>query len=491
MNINAAKFTYLISEREVPSFANHYSCEGLSMVINYTKETELITAKKDTKEIAIIGLCIDSHAIIDRNCIPKTLLSIEGSAIDIYNYCNRFAGKYIVFYCDGVDSFLWGDATASIQMNYCEDAKYPICIASTDKLIADYLKLQVSESSKRIRMGASLKQALPWNITMYDEIKALLPNHILSISNRRTTRVPLNIISLKNEDDLICVAEQSQEIILNIVKEYSKYYEIICPLTSGYDSRVVFSFLKKEKANTQCYTLKHKKFTEETGDLFVPKNICNHYEQPYTVIPDIEAPRDEIDRVKALAGDFHEKSTVDMAYTYNSVFKGLALVNGDIIDQIGKSHIGNAIPNCLASPSYFQCKLHNNATGVKQMLKKQIKEMHNSNDRKYVFDLFAMENRCGRWAVQGATIYSICGITSLNIFNCRELIRKWISIPRKYRSLYWLHKKLLLLNDKELLSFPFNPTDKFRFAYKNWFLFYIFTYIKQVGFVVKKRLMHR
>lgn len=487
IDINEAKFTYLISDHTVPAFANHYNFERLNLVINYTKETEVMTAKAGNKELVIVGFCIDSHAEIERRNIPNTLLLENQNVEDVYSFCNRFAGKYIILYYDGADGYLWGDATCTLQINYSNSIDLPLCVASTDKIVAETIHCQISEHMKKIRLGASLSQALPWNVTMYKEIDALLPNHYLRISDRKVIRVPLSIIYLQGKDKLSELAKQSNQTIMNIVREYFKYYRFVCPLTSGYDSRVVFSFMKESDPQIECYTFKHKGFTERTGDLSVPLDICNYYKQPYTVIEDLKAPKSDEITVNTLAGDYQDKDFIDIAYTYNSKFKNIALVNGDIIDQIGKSLLGNAIPNILARPSYFQCKLHNCEKETKKILELQLNEINNSNNKDYIFDLFAMENRCGRWAAQVSTIYSICGITSLNIFNCRELLMKWISIPRKIRRQKWLHREMLSINDKQLLSFPFNPTDKYGFMKKNWVLFFISTYLKQYAFTLKTK----
>lgn len=487
VDINSAKFTYLITDHIVSAFTNHYNFSGLKIIINYTKETEVLTAKTGNKELAIIGICIDSRAEIERKDIPQTLLSEKGTIDNIYSFCNRFAGKYVILYYDGIDGYLWGDATATIQVNYSNSIDLPLCVASTDKLAADTLHCQISERMKRIRLGASFSQALPWNVTMYEEISVLLPNHYLCISNRNTVRVPLAVTYLQDKEELSELVVQSDFIIKNIVREYSKYYKLVCPLTSGYDSRVVFSYLKDSNPKVQCYTFMHEGFTDRTGDLSVPLQISNFYKQPYTVIKDLNAPESDENIVSVLAGDYQDKDFIDIAYTYNSVFKNFTMINGDIIDQIGKSLLGNSIPNRLAKPSYFQCKLHNCEKETREIIRLQLDEMLNSDDREHLFDLFAMENRCGRWAAQNSMIYSACGITSLNIFNCRELLMKWISIPRKIRRQKWLHKELLSINDKQLLSFPFNPTEKFGFMKNNWVLFFISTYMKQYALAIKTR----
>ena len=155
---------------------------------------------------------------------------------------------------------------------------------------------------------------------------------------------------------------------------------------------------------------------------------------------------------------------------------------------MGKSLLGNAIPTYLASSSYFQCKIHNRAKESSNELKRYIRELRAAGEGENIFDLFAVENRCGRWCSQGGAIYSLMGVCSVNIFNCRELILDWIRVPRKLRVNKAIHRHIFLHNDANLLNFPFNPSEeRHKFLKENWVLFYIATYIKQ--FLISKEVV--
>jgi hypothetical protein len=98
-----------------------------------------------------------------------------------------------------------------------------------------------------------------------------------------------------------------------------------------------------------------------------------------------------------------------------------------------------------------------------------------------------LENRCGRWGSQWGMIYSVCGIKSLNMFNCRELILQWIALPRKLRTQKIIHKAVFSATDKRLLTIPFNPDEKYAVLKSNWILFYLATYLKQLILCMRRK----
>jgi hypothetical protein len=64
------------------------------------------------------------------------------------------------------------------------------------------------------------------------------------------------------------------------------------------------------------------------------------------------------------------------------------------------------------------------------------------------------------------------------MYNCKEIIDIWTGIPRKLRVATAIHRNIFEKIDKELLSIPFNPTDKFGFVKKNPLLFVLATHVK-------------
>lgn len=481
MGYEESLFTYLISDKKDSNcFEHDIYMSGLGIYIFHTAVTDVAYQMKNGREIAIIGLCIDAHNEIEREDIPDFVLSKGQPFSKIFTLFDRFAGKYVVVYHDGKNGCMFGDATGSIQINYGFGTNGTICAASTDQLVADHFQFVASETSIIIRQGSSLSQGLPGDMTMYDGVKALLPNHYLDLSTQKAIRIPLHSVRERSEVGQESIVKDSLSLIRSIVREYAKYYKIVCPLTSGYDSRLVFAFLKEQNPNVQCYTFRHVGFSDKSDDICVPKSICDYYHQQYFTIPDISVPVEYMHEIAAVVGEYQSKETIDLAFTFRSRFKEEALINGNIVDQVGKSLIGNSMPTCFATPLFFRCKIHNSKRESSNELKRYLSEIRNAGDWKDVFDLFAMENRCGRWASQTDMLYSVCSVRSLNIFNCRELILKWISLPRKIRTKHWLHEKLFTAIDTHLLDYPFNPSSHTIDLLKsNWLLFWLATLAKQ------------
>lgn len=177
--------------------------------------------------------------------------------------------------------------------------------------------------------------------------------------------------------------------------------------------------------------------------------------------------------------DLYSKYTLMNAYTIKENFKDFAIVNGDIIGQIGKSSLHRNIPDKWASTSYFMCKLHNNSKKAKVYLEKWYKNAKCADDVS-IMDKFSWEIRLGRWADQENAIYNILGVLYLNIFNCRDIIIAWTQTDRKLRKNSGLHKGILSIVDSELLDIPFGSDRNllYRIARSSDFAFFISSFLK-------------
>lgn len=486
-NFDDAVFTYAVAPEPVARFSQHTPVMDGALTVSYTSKTTVLSARDDHREIVVIGLCVDAHGEAAREDIPALCLERPGHDIlSVYRFCDRFAGKYVILYRNEEGLYLFGDATSSVQMNYSL-TEGGLCAASIDRLAAEHCGYDVSEYSLKIRKGANLSQALPNDITMYDGVKALLPNHYLDVSRGQAVRVshlPAPGLPDKagGEEALRAYIEAaSLPLIRRTVQAYRRYYELVCPLTAGSDSRAVLSFLL-DGGCPECFTFRHKNFTDETAELRIPAHICRDLHLPYTAVEDLHAPEAYVKAVFEAAGDYHHPGTINMAYTYLSAFSGKAMVNGDIIGQAGKSSKGKNIPCALARAPFFASKIHNKSPLVRRELERYVREIRASGDRFFVFDLFATEIMNGRWSAQSHMLYSLCSISLLNIFNCRELIGQWMDIPRAQRTKGLIHRTILEGEHPELLSYSTNPDQKHSLLRKSWLTYYLASHVKYYFF---------
>ena len=143
-----------------------------------------------------------------------------------------------------------------------------------------------------------------------------------------------------------------------------------------------------------------------------------------------------------------------IANTIKASYGDGAVINGDIIGQVGKCSLHRDIPQFLATARYFRCKLHNYSKASIYHINRWIKDIKASGEQVNLFDLFSLESRMGRWAAQENQIYAMMGQKYLNIFNSRSIIYPWTCVPRKDRKLSRIHRELIGLTYPDLMQIP-------------------------------------
>ena len=276
--LDNAYFTYCFSKKKLSHFKKNINVFNNEYFVNCTSNTAIENIKFENKEIVIIGLCIDARGEIKD--IGQHIIDNYNYIKEIAEFSQRLAGRYVIIYKNSQEIWTFGDATVSMQINYCK-SNNDFCMSSIDNITATYFNYKVSDYSLKIRNGGNYSQAMPNDITMFDEIKSLLPNYILNINNGEKTIID---IKYNNNINNIENINKANTLINNITSEYNQRYKIICPLTSGYDSRACFAFLKKHVKDLKCYTFKINKKDKYTGDIKVAMKIANDYNLEYDII---------------------------------------------------------------------------------------------------------------------------------------------------------------------------------------------------------------
>jgi len=477
INIDDSLFSYFLNdENYISSSRLPQKIRFGKYFINLSKRTQITTHSSNGRSIGIIGLCVDSRGELTN--LAKFLVDMTKGIDEVIDIEKRLAGKYVLLYLESDILYVLGDATCSIQVFYSTNPK--VAISSSQKLISQFCGLEYSTENITIRRMSEVSQAMPSNITLYENIRQLLPSEYYDASKRKSIKLDYSkyrIDGLSIKD----AAEKSANLIDNITKAYINQFDIICPLTGGKDSRVVLSFLKKNIKDFHIYTIKHNKHSGKEDDLILPPKIARSIGQTYEQIEDKPIP-DEMFKVfdEYFGEGMYSKYTAMLAYTIKAHYSTKAVINGDIIGQIGKSSLHRNLFDNWATSSYFMCKLHNYCNLSKKYINEWMKA--NKENRKYVsiYDLFSWDSRLGRWAAQENSIYDFIGIPYLNIFNCRDVIFLWVQTDRSSRMKSALHKEIIQIIDSSLLCYPFgkDPSLLFKVAKSNRIMFYIASFVK-------------
>lgn len=450
-------FTYFISENE------NVIVEGLSKSQKigkynflYDQNTPFSYFSCEQTECAVFGLAVN---VLNGECdnLPEKILQKCKSVQDVVDFEKNLGGKYVILYKSGDNLYVLGDATCSIPVYYCTKDEF-VC-SSNMQFVLNQKSYSLDDEFNKIRKSGDISQAMPFDITPYKEVKQLIPNHYLSAEDKAAVRF-INSAVLQTE----VLVENAGEIVLpminNLLKLYQNSYKIYCPITSGRDSRVVLSFLMSNGVEFDCYTIKHPNHTDKTQDITVPVEICAKSGLHHDLIEDVTVSDELKSNMDVALGEGHYSlKTLRIAQTVKEHCQNGAIINGDIIGQVGKCSLHRDIPKVFATPSYFRCKLHNYSGGAKKQLALWLKEIAQSGEKVNTFDLFSVENRMGRWAAQENLVYNTLGQVYLNIFNSRSIIYVWTAVARSERKLSKLHVDLINKTQPNLLEVDFEKDE--------------------------------
>lgn len=471
-----AVFTYYMTNNKgsnVSEFDKKISF--LDWNIYISNKTNLQYAITDYISVVIIGYCIDGDGIIEpRNLSDYIAKKIK--TLDMFiSFSKRLAGKYIIFLNINGTYYVFTDATASLPVYYTNSKKIQH-ISSHEYLVAKYAKCNLSKNSLYMLKGSDQAKTLPNNITFHENVYLLLPNHYYEIKNNCSIRITKK--DIKNTISPQIAAQKSLEIINHIKNQIINDFEIKCPLTGGYDSRVVFAVLLGKKF--ESYTMTHKMSLTDS-DLAVPRQITKKYKIKHFLIEDKIPTAEQFDIANKIFGKgMYSEYTLQLIATLIKDAGNSCILNGDILGQIGKSSLHKNIPPIFMGYRYYACKVHNTSLQALKQSKKWYQEISKEFDKKYICDLFSEEIRLGRWAGNENCLFSTFGINVLNIFNCQKIIEIWECVDRKDRKNAQIHKELLKIINSELLNYSFNHSESplLKIANSNFFLFYIATFTK-------------
>lgn len=449
-------FSYYISESniEIEELTHKYSFGKYNVLTD--SRTPFLHANNETSECAIFGYAVNVYSRASES-LAQEIVSSCSCITDVIGFEKNLGGKYIIIYRKGEQYFILGDATCSIPVFYNSTGK--VSCSSNPQYLVRHYGYRLDQSLQAIRDSGEISQAMPYDVTQYRKIKQLIPNHYLLFASQEAVRY---VNSNQSQQTLTVekAAELSAPMIETICDFYKSKFKIYCPITSGRDSRVVLAFLAGKNKELQCYTIRHPEHHENTQDIVIPKQLCSQNNIPYEQIDDVTVSEELKSEMEHLLGEKnYSLRTLRIAQTIKEHYGGGAVINGDIIGQVGKCSLHRDIPLCFATPGYFRCKLHNYSSESKQQLKLWLEEIKKAGECVNTFDLFSIENRMGRWAAQENLIYNSIGQLYLNVFNSRSIIYLWTAVNRKERKMSSIHVSLIKKKMPKLLEVPFESDD--------------------------------
>ncbi|SFC11094.1 hypothetical protein SAMN04488102_10385 [Alkalibacterium subtropicum] len=466
---------YLIRKDRDRSF-DQYGRLG-PFIFNY-EATELFTQIDHAdKSIILYGKVIDSrNAALTPREIAADLLAAENMT-ELLAYSRYLAGRYVILFRVKEELWVLPDATSSVPVYYTVTGHETV-VASSQKRIADVLGFELSASAVKIKASAEEQQSLPYDSAMYDEMKAVIPNHYLNVNEQRAVR---HFPSYKMQEKTVEeVALETIHLTQNVVDNYMAERELIIPLTAGKDSRLVLSFFRKYQDRIKLYTFNHHPESPEPDDIRIPKQLTEKLGLTYRVFPREQLEESDYKHYQTMFSGTQNKRILENALTLKkSEYRDQSFVTGDIIPLV-KSNFGRKLPEKLATPSYLVTKTHNYSKENKARITEWLNEVKGSAHENQVslYDLFFWEMRLGRWLPNNMANYDTMSDPVL-IFNNRHLIESWSAIPRAKRVDTAIHEMIIAKQWPELLDISLTSGGGLANALtQQSYVYYLATFLK-------------
>ena len=190
--------------------------------------TPIQTAQSSDFSVFVFGYAVNVHTGSADN-LAEELISNVKTPKELIEREKKLGGKYIIIFQFQHNYGCICDATSSLPLFYTFQNGEMYC-ASSYKILADRFQLTPNKGLQKIRNCSDISQAMPYDITIYGEIRQLLPNHVLSLTENKAFR----FVNISGSSDVLTsemAAEQTLPYIMNLAKYYASITKINCPIT--------------------------------------------------------------------------------------------------------------------------------------------------------------------------------------------------------------------------------------------------------------------
>lgn len=374
---------------------------------------------------------------------------------NIYNSTYEVFGKWIVVYIEDGYLKIFGDPSHMIPIFYSEKETI---ISSLPKLINycvkedDIMELD-DNNDKRVFFDKYYKETNWWcgTATYYNNIRALLPNHIMFINKNLSKEIYRKIISRdithKMNVNKNYPYERSIELLSGFLKSISLRKNIALTVTGGKDSRILLGLCNKYIDNCEYFIDAMNDAENKENSNFMNKIISKLLSSGHVgdvLVAEKLASKLGLE-LNMLNMDVDEKKEAlikenlpDVNYGFSKIIYSRKIETTDtivkgLIPEIFSCYYYNRIDKYDAKNIAFLAG-HGGSNFAEMEYEKWLFSLNNSSFPKgyELLDLFYWEQRAGRW---GSQWVSICDLFEDTVwgFNCREFYDIWMQTPRDLR----------------------------------------------------------
>jgi hypothetical protein len=417
------------------------------------------------KSLTLLGFILDSRNPKSEDATVLEAIFPElcsGSDPRLSLQCtNPLGGRWILIVDDGVRITLAGDALGQRPIYYnCQPVHGETWCGSQPGVIAEILQLAPSQQAKDFREAQIAAGQIEWwypnDLSAYDEIKLVLPNHYLNLHSARTQRFwprqRLTRIGVRR------AAKEGARIIKALLAGAAKRFPLGALITAGWDSRVVFAATKDLESEVNYVTFVTQASQSGNPDIDVPARLLPKFGKAHHLlrIPEAMHPAfAELFRQNVTPAHESYGALTQALYEDGQTF-GVRVSGGGsetVRQQLRPAgyEYERVTPDTLsrfakARNEFAIAAFSQWLSGIPANLDYDL------------LDLFYWEQKCGQWLAVGQVELDL-GPESFTPYSCRTLLETLLATHRDYRlgPDYELYRVMLTELSAAVLIEPINP----------------------------------
>ena len=428
------------------------------------KELELTHVQFENKSLTLLGFMLDPDRPEDTNeQTLRRLIEATAECRDLFISTETLGGRWVLIAHDGIETMAMHDATGQRHLHFTHDpASGSVMCASKPGIMAEQLGLAMDPSAVDfIRSRPTDDYEIYWmpgDTSLFAEIKALLPNHALFLSNGKSERY-WTASPLETMDHATALTE-CLRLIRGQFECARRRYALAIPMTAGWDSRLVLALNREYARELYAFTLVYPNLPLQSRDVAVPARLLaklgiRHHVIPYPTRID-EDFKMVFRRNNVAANTAYCR---DIQALHDHYPGDRVCVTGDAA-EIVKCYYERSRPesepiSAIELAEFSRLGTH---SFVIRAFERWLEEVGDPPIN--LLDLFCWEQMAGRWQAKIRSEYDMVQ-ESFSPLNNRRLLRIMLTINPQTRRApdFRLFAEMIAALWPEVLSEPINPPE--------------------------------
>ena len=468
INMDSTKYfrrrQYLLGpkHKEFEGWNSHEITDSYLLTVH--PDLPVTTVELLENKAVLLGYAIDPFQpnLTEQDIMQRFIRSIE-SVADVISGLEKLSGRFVLIVKCHDGLWLFHDAVALRQVQYCRDEQGTVWCASQAETLAERLEFEYDEEVLSYRNMPKYRANKDefWLVndrTPYREVHNLLPNHYLDLLQGKVARYwPQEgcIPSLSvDESNQLCTP-----ILKNSIKAAAIRFDLRMGISAGVDSRKTLAAAKDVKDRIHYFTHTPTQASMLMNDVEIPSRLLPQLGLEHHKLG-MQFMSDEFRKYYEMSATWARETRGHISYTLFERFGAEATILNSNISEVAqcvywlpKSKINGETLSIISGL--------NHPLAISEFQKwVDGARLACRNAKINIMDLFFLEQRMGRWATAAFSEYDIAHET-FNPYNNRHLHCLMLAISERHRrNRRWdvIIKHIKYMWPKVLIE-PINPPD--------------------------------